>query len=209
MDLPEGPITQFPANGLSHCSRHITGHSKSGSSIFATSDHGDHHRPVARGWAYQNILYSTPSVPADLNNEADVAFSKANKVRVVSLLTPCQSSMPTPNGTQVHITDFAPGVETPFHRTLTLDHTVFLEGTVELTLDSGESRLLHRGDVVVQRATMHKWRNVSQTESARLIVFIVDCTKPVLAGGEELKEMRIMIGGRIDAEKGDERAHSN
>ena len=87
MDVPEGPITYFPANGLPHCSRHITSHSESGSSIFATSDHGDHHRPMARGWAHQNILYSTPSVPTDLNNEADIAFSKANEVRRILLLS--------------------------------------------------------------------------------------------------------------------------
>lgn len=86
MDVPEGPITWFPADGLPHCSRHITSHSKSGLSIFATSDHGDHHRPLARGWAHQNILYSTPSVPTDLNNESDIAFSKANEVRHIPLL---------------------------------------------------------------------------------------------------------------------------
>lgn len=86
MDVPEGPITWFPADGLPHCSRHITSHSKSGLSIFATSDHGDHHRPLARGWAHQNIVYNCPSVPTDLNNEADVAFAKGNEVSHISLL---------------------------------------------------------------------------------------------------------------------------
>ena len=41
---------------------------------------------MARGWAHQNILYSTPSVPTDLNNEADIIFSKANEVHPISLL---------------------------------------------------------------------------------------------------------------------------
>ena len=108
------------------------------------------------------------------------------------------------------MTDFAPGVDSPFHRTLSLDHAVLLEGTIELTLDSGESRILRRGDVVVQRATMHKWRNVSQTESARLIYFIVDCTQPVFAGGQELKkDMNVLTGEYADARKGAEAAHSN
>ena len=108
------------------------------------------------------------------------------------------------------MTDFAPGVETPFHRTLSLDHAVLLEGTIEITLDSGESRLLRRGDVVVQRATMHKWRNVSQTESARLIYFIVDCTQPVFAGGEELKkDMNILAGEYADARKEEVGTHSH
>ena len=127
-----------------------------------------------------------------------------------SIPTPCQPGIPTPHGIQVRTTDFAPGVETPLHRTLSLDHAVLLEGTIEITLDSGESRLLRRGDVVVQRATMHKWRNVSQTESARLIYFIVDVTQPVLAGGVELKkDMNIMTGEYADARKGVEGAHGN
>ena len=110
------------------------------------------------------------------------------------------------------MTDFAPGVETPFHRTLSLDHAVLLEGTIEITLDSGESRLLRRGDVVIQRATMHKWRNVSQTESARLIYFIVDCTQPIFAGGEELKkDMNVLAGEYADAKsrKEDDEAHGH
>ena len=108
------------------------------------------------------------------------------------------------------MTEFALGVETPFHRTLSLDHAVLLEGTIELTLDSGESRLLRRGDVVVQRATMHKWRNVSQTESARLIYFIVDCTQPVLAGGEELrKDMNVLAGEYANAKRGEEGGHGH
>ena len=108
------------------------------------------------------------------------------------------------------MTDFAPGVETPFHRTLSLDHAVLLEGSIEITLDSGESRLLRRGDVVVQRATMHKWRNVSQTQSARLIYFIVDVAQPVLAGGEELKkDMSIMKGEYADGREKAEEARSN
>ncbi|PWY90703.1 hypothetical protein BO70DRAFT_367957 [Aspergillus heteromorphus CBS 117.55] len=45
------------------------------------------------------------------------------------------------------------------HRTLSLDYGVVIEGEVELLLDSGERRRLGRGDVVVQRGTMHAWRN--------------------------------------------------
>ena len=40
----------------------------------------DHRRPLARGWEHQNMLYSTSSVPTDLNDEADIAFAKADEV---------------------------------------------------------------------------------------------------------------------------------
>ncbi|CAK96587.1 uncharacterized protein An07g01420 [Aspergillus niger] len=47
------------------------------------------------------------------------------------------------------------------HRTVSVDYGVVLEGEVELVLDSGETRLLKRGDVAVQRGTNHAWRNVT------------------------------------------------
>lgn len=33
------------------------------------------------------------------------------------------------------------------HRTVSIDYGVVLEGEIELTLDSGESRIMRRGDV--------------------------------------------------------------
>lgn len=40
-------------------------------------------------------------------------------------------------------------------------------------LDSGETRLLKEGDVLVQRGTMHAWKNPSTTESARMLCFVM------------------------------------
>lgn len=46
------------------------------------------------------------------------------------------------------------------HRTTSLDYGIVLEGEVELILDSGERRAMKAGDIAVQRATMHAWRNM-------------------------------------------------
>jgi len=64
---------------------------------------------------------------------------------------------------------------------------VVLEGSIELVLDSGEAQLMHRGDMAVQRATMHAWRNPSGSEWARMMFVLQDCQKVEL-GGKELKE---------------------
>jgi quercetin dioxygenase-like cupin family protein len=45
------------------------------------------------------------------------------------------------------------------HKTISLDYGIVLEGPVELVLDSGEVKTMYRGDVAVQRATNHAWRN--------------------------------------------------
>lgn len=46
-----------------------------------------------------------------------------------------------------------PGLTSPMHRTVSLDYGVVLEGEVYLVLDSGEERLMRRGDISVQRGT--------------------------------------------------------
>lgn len=79
--------------------------------------------------------------------------------------------------------DFAPASDCMMHRTQSLDYGIVLEGAIELVLDSGETRLMRRGDVAVQRATMHAWRNPSETEWARMVFVLQDC-QPLAVGGE-------------------------
>lgn len=81
----------------------------------------------------------------------------------------------------------APEAESGMHRTMTLDTIVVVEGEVEITLDSGEMRTLRVGDNLVQRGTMHKWRNVTPNDGwARWVVFIQAAAGPVKVGGRIL-----------------------
>lgn len=68
-----------------------------------------------------------------------------------------------------------------------MDFGVVLEGEVEVVLDSGETRLLKRGDLAIQRGTMHAWRNKSQTEWARMLYFLQE-SEPLEVGGVKLGE---------------------
>jgi hypothetical protein len=49
----------------------------------------------------------------------------------------------------------APGM----HRSPTIDYAIVIEGEIYLELDHGAMTLLHPGDIVVQNATRHRWRN--------------------------------------------------
>lgn len=73
------------------------------------------------------------------------------------------------------------------HRTQSLDYGVVLEGEIEMELDGGEITLLKRGDVAVQRGTMHAWRNPSKKDWARMLFVLQDC-EPLVVGGEKLME---------------------
>lgn len=65
------------------------------------------------------------------------------------------------NGTVCRLIDFAPGHVSPLHRVRSIDYCVVIEGTFRLVLDSGEEKLMNRGDVTVQRGTNHRWINVT------------------------------------------------
>ena len=73
------------------------------------------------------------------------------------------------------------------HRTVSLDYGVVLEGEVELVLDSGETRIMKRGDVAIQRGTNHAWRNTSSTQWARMM-YVLQESKPVQLGEKALGE---------------------
>lgn len=84
--------------------------------------------------------------------------------------------------------DFGPGLESPLHRAMSIDYGIVMEGEFELTLDSGESRIMRKGDISVQRATAHKWKNITGggTLPGRMIYVLLDC-KPVTVNGASIE----------------------
>ena len=68
---------------------------------------------------------------------------------------------PAPGGSSFHFVTLPPtprGAKLGWHRTMTLDYNILLGGELVLMVDEGETTL-HPGDVVIQRNTMHAWRN--------------------------------------------------
>lgn len=66
--------------------------------------------------------------------------------------------------------------------------------TVLQVLDDGSETPMRRGDVAVQRATMHAWRNTSKTDWARMIFVLQACQKVTIAG-EDVGEAGVEIEG--------------
>lgn len=123
--------------------------------------------------------YITKGFPTNIDQGADIAvyqdFLKQPPGLTVS------------GGTVLRYVDIPPGSLSPMHRTVSLDYGVVLEGEVELVLDSGEARILKRGDIAIQRATMHAWRNMSKTEWARML-YILQPVQPFSVAGDQLTE---------------------
>lgn len=141
--------------------RFITDHNAEGLAVFNTSlPEPIPHKAIENGDRFY-LGYTTTTYPAELNDGIDIGkyadFLKSPPGVVL------------PGGSVLRIVDLRPGGESPMHRTVSIDYGVVLEGEIELVLDSGELRIMKRGDVSVQRGTNHLWRNRSATEWARML----------------------------------------
>ena len=58
------------------------------------------------------------------------------------------------------------------HQTATVDILQILEGELWLLLDSGEETCLRAGDLVVQRGTVHAWRNRTDQFTRYLAIMV-------------------------------------
>jgi quercetin dioxygenase-like cupin family protein len=149
--------------------------------------------------------YKTLTSPISLNDEADLSAlihqnpstpSQPPPPGTTTASTAAAAAPDTENGaiwfpagdptqTLFRYCDWAPGASSVDHRTETLDIGVVVAGQMEARLDSGEVRTLNVGDTIVQRGTMHSWRNPSDTEWARMVVFLVG-VEDVSVGGVKL-----------------------
>jgi len=82
---------------------------------------------------------------------------------------------PSPGGSSFHfvmLPPWKPDMKPFWHRTTTLDYNILLEGELVMLVETGEV-ILHPGDVVVQRNTLHAWKNGSTTAPVRWVAVLV------------------------------------
>ncbi|KAF9887355.1 hypothetical protein FE257_010350 [Aspergillus nanangensis] len=164
---------------LPNYTRHITTHNPSGEAIIHSSTPGTWTDLGSSKFDF-SVAYTTSSFPTNLNNEADInAYEQLTASGGPGLVNP--------GGTVLRVVDFAPDQPGLMHRTQSLDYGIVLEGEIDMLLDSGEARRLRKGDIAVQRATMHEWQNPSKTEWTRMVFVLQEC-EPVVVGGETLGE---------------------
>lgn len=152
--------------------RIVTQHDAAGNSIVASVETLTP-KPIATGDADFELVWTTPTVPADLNAGNDGLSDAGITLK---------------GGSVIRIVDLLPGCESPMHRSFSIDYGIFLEGECELELDGGEVVALVPGDIVVQRGTNHLWRNRSDTTTCR-VAFVLIEAKPVVIDGKVLEEV--------------------
>ncbi|KAF2642410.1 hypothetical protein P280DRAFT_447772 [Massarina eburnea CBS 473.64] len=166
-DLLTNPVPNLPPN-----KRYIATHDGSGKSIIHSSPPQLYTPMGPNGLARS---YATPTMPAHLTNNVDVTSYLSSSSSSPTTHTTPTIVTPTPSGSNLLIVDLAPGGMSHMHRTVTLDYSICVIGRIKMEMDGGAFVELGPGDHVIQRGTMHKWYNASQTEPARLIGVILPC----------------------------------
>ena len=163
--------------------RVVTGHTPAGVSVVLS----DGPVPVSK---------SLPADGVEFHEVWNTAGAPA-RVTAVEPDEPTERTLavpPPPSGTKIRINEFAPGhldergLQSPVHRTASIDYGIVLSGEITLVLDDSEVTL-HTGDIVVQRGTDHAWANRG-TEVARVVFVLVD--------GELAPELVATLPGGLD-----------
>jgi quercetin dioxygenase-like cupin family protein len=152
--------------------RVVTGHNSDGIAVF-TNDEWFETQLIPTGDAAMSTIWTTLNVPADLNDETDGAKRDAGTT--------------LKGGSVIRIVDMLPNAASPMHRSSSIDYGIVLSGQIELELDNQVVKTLGAGSIIVQRGTIHKWRNPSSDEICR-IVFVLTEAKPYTFNGKPLED---------------------
>ena len=155
--------------------RVVTGHNDEGTSIFV-SDNQYETIIIPSGDTAMATIWTTATVPADLNDETDGRERDAGTT--------------LKGGSVIRIVDMLPNASSPLHRTNSIDYGIVMSGKIELELDNQVFKTVETGGIIVQRGTIHKWRNPSSEEICR-IVFVLTEAKPFELNGVPLEECMV------------------
>ncbi|KAF8528681.1 hypothetical protein JB92DRAFT_2862109 [Gautieria morchelliformis] len=141
--------------------RLITGHDNNGKSKVLYDDAKGKSIVTPNGTTRIHNVWLTESVPADCSSKTSED------------LTPNKPFGSPNDGSVCSVVTMVPGSKSPMHRTKTIDYGIVLEGVLELELDNGDKRILTAGDVIVQRGTMHAFRNPHSTNFAKFFCVVI------------------------------------
>ncbi|KAF4455203.1 cupin domain containing [Fusarium albosuccineum] len=170
---------------LPDINRHITTHNNQGAAVYSKDlqlcDFWTIHTAEGHSADFE-LGYITEDFPIPLGKDQDLSTFKkayANKMG---------SGLVKHGGSILRYCDIPPGSRSPMHRTVSLDYGIVIVGELECLLDSGETRTVRPGDLVVQRGTLHQW--INRTDEWARIVFVLFHASPVEIGGTRLDEVQ-------------------
>ncbi|CAH0025358.1 unnamed protein product [Clonostachys rhizophaga] len=177
--------------------RYITGHDPStGQSIYL--DVPELKYSQVPGFGEASRSFATTQLPANLDGDSDLKAYLSKDTTASStrgeIIVPAEDAVRYPEtalgGANVVNLSIDPGAIGHMHRTISLDISTCIEGEVIHELDSGQRVLLKSGDHIIQRATMHRWINASDTVRARVLAVVLPCSTFQVQGKSLQEEHR-------------------
>lgn len=153
--------------------RIVTGHDRKGSAVFV-GDQDFETVLISAGDARMTTIWATAEVPADLNNPTEGRERPSGTTLM--------------GGSVIRVVDMLPEASSPMHRSSSIDYGIVVRGEIELELDDGKTKVIGPGGVIVQRGTIHRWRNPSRKDTCR-IVFILIEAMPFELDGKPLEDV--------------------
>ena len=160
----------------------VTDHDSQGNSIITDAVAESPHKHEMPFGTIEH-LYANPAILSDPARAGDLEHTQHCRINGLP-----NGRVTCDNGLAAALISFKPGAISPMHRTRSLDLGIVLEGEVEMELDGGVKRVLRAGDTIVQRGTVHRWRNVSPADGWVRMYFVAIDSKPILVAGNELPE---------------------
>ena len=152
--------------------RVVTGHNEQGAAVFS-SDETYETVVIPSGDAAMATIWTTETVPADCNDQTDGREREAGTT--------------LKGGSVIRVVDMLPNASSPMHRTSSIDYGIVISGKIELELDNQVFKTVGPGGIIVQRGTIHKWRNPSNEEICRIIFVLIEA-KPFEINGKALED---------------------
>ncbi|KAH9936990.1 uncharacterized protein B0H18DRAFT_183408 [Fomitopsis serialis] len=155
--------------------RVVTGHNDAGIAIVRSEDTVSRKESSFPGVS-GNQLWLTDKVPTGDNN---------GDVDGITRTADGDLGLCVRNGIMLRYTDLAPGARAPMHRTSSLDYNILVQGKIILEMEDGSETLFETpGDIVIQRGTIHAWKNPGPGWT-RWVTVLVDA-KPAVVGDKAL-----------------------
>ncbi|KIK70925.1 hypothetical protein GYMLUDRAFT_66135 [Collybiopsis luxurians FD-317 M1] len=166
------------SNELPALRRIVTSHNDQGQSNFQSQTQVVSKPTDLPGVSSAPIWRTLDGLPTGDNNISDDGANR-NIVENFGLVPP--------NGVNVQITELAPGVITPNHRTSSLDCNFLLSGEITVVMENGdETTLTQPGDSVIMKGGIHLWKNPSSTKPCRWATVLIPAN-PVIVEGKALE----------------------
>ncbi|KAL5519597.1 hypothetical protein ACEPAH_1280 [Sanghuangporus vaninii] len=139
--------------------RIVTGHTPEGKSIVVDDAPIEPYPFHGSSTFFTDVFWTDASPPSNEVIFRDLA--KEHKDELYPL-----------EGSSYKVVEAPPGQKSPLHRTLSFDYGILTHGTMTLILDDEKRVVMHPGDVIIQRGTIHAWHNEG-TEWTRMHFIIL------------------------------------